>query len=42
MANRLAMETAAWPYGQGEMAERIRTFNWESTPLGPSCPGRKG
>jgi PAS domain S-box-containing protein len=35
MANRLAMETAVWPYGQGEMAERIRTFNWESTPLGP-------
>ena len=33
--NRLAMDTAAWPYGRGEMAERIRTFNWASTPLGP-------
>jgi PAS domain S-box-containing protein len=33
--NRLVMETAAWPYGQGEMAERIRTFNWVATPLGP-------
>ena len=29
------MDTAAWPYGRGEMAERIRTFNWASTPLGP-------
>jgi PAS domain S-box-containing protein len=33
--NRLAMDTAVWPYGRGEMAERIRTFNWASTPLGP-------
>jgi PAS domain S-box-containing protein len=33
--NRLAMDTAAWPYGQGEMAELIRTFDWASTPLGP-------
>ena len=31
----LAMDTAAWPYGRGEMAERIRTFDWASTPLGP-------
>jgi PAS domain S-box-containing protein len=29
------MDTAAWPYGRGEMAERIRTFDWASTPLGP-------
>jgi PAS domain S-box-containing protein len=29
------METAAWPYGRGEMAERIRTYDWASTPLGP-------
>jgi PAS domain S-box-containing protein len=29
------MDTAVWPYGRGEMAERIRTFNWASTPLGP-------
>src|SRR5579871_258015 len=28
------MNTAAWPYGRGEMAERIRTFDWASTPLG--------
>src|SRR5215468_10465864 len=27
------MDTA-WPYGRGEMAERIRTFDWASTPLG--------
>jgi PAS domain S-box-containing protein len=29
------MDTAAWPYGRGEMAERIRTYDWASTPLGP-------
>jgi PAS domain S-box-containing protein len=29
------MDTAAWPCGRGEMAERIRTFDWASTPLGP-------
>src|SRR5260370_11759828 len=32
--NRLAMDTAAWPYGGGDMAERIRAFNWASTPRG--------
>ncbi|WP_286159014.1 PAS domain S-box protein [Methylobacterium sp. Leaf456] len=26
-----------WPHGSGEMAERIRTFDWSSTPLGPSA-----
>jgi PAS domain S-box-containing protein len=31
----LAMDTAAWPCGRGEMAERIRSYNWASTPLGP-------
>jgi len=29
------MDTTAWPYGRGEMAERIRTYDWASTPLGP-------
>jgi len=29
------MDTAAWPHGRGEMADRIRTFDWASTPLGP-------
>src|SRR5215470_9288737 len=29
------MNTAAWPYGRGEMAERIRTYDWASTRLGP-------
>jgi PAS domain S-box-containing protein len=29
------MDTAAWPCGRGEMAERIRSYNWASTPLGP-------
>jgi PAS domain S-box-containing protein len=28
------MDTAGWPYGRAEMAERIRTFDWASTPLG--------
>jgi PAS domain S-box-containing protein len=26
---------AQWPYASGEMAERIRVFDWSSTPLGP-------
>ena len=25
-----------WPYGRGEMVERIRAHDWASTPLGPS------
>lgn len=25
----------AWPYEHGDMAQRIRTFAWASTPLGP-------
>jgi PAS domain S-box-containing protein len=29
------MGTRAWPSGQGEMAERICTYNWAATPLGP-------
>lgn len=29
------MDTAAWPFGRSEMAGRIRTFDWETTPLGP-------
>jgi PAS domain S-box-containing protein len=29
------MGTTAWPFGQGEMAERICTYNWAATPLGP-------
>jgi len=40
--NRLAMDTAVWPYGRGEMAERIRTFNWGvDNRSAPSYPGRK-
>ncbi len=36
------MGTRAWPSGQGEMAERICTYNWAATPLGsiaswPQC-----
>jgi PAS domain S-box-containing protein len=35
-----AMDLTAWPYGQGEMAERISTQDWAATPLGaiPSWP----
>jgi PAS domain S-box-containing protein len=29
-----AMDPTAWPYGQGEMAERISTHDWAATPLG--------
>jgi PAS domain S-box-containing protein len=29
------MDPAAWPFGQGEMAERISTHDWAATPLGP-------
>src|SRR5215470_14268604 len=29
------MGTKAWPSGQGEMAERICTYDWAATPLGP-------
>src|SRR6516165_2357715 len=29
------MGTTAWPCGQGEMAGRIRTYDWAATPLGP-------
>jgi PAS domain S-box-containing protein len=34
------MGTAVWPSGQGEMAERICSYNWAATPLGsiPSWP----
>lgn len=28
-------QLAAWPTGNGEMASRIRNFDWASTPLGP-------
>lgn len=27
----------AWPPGNGEMAARVRAFDWASTPLGPSA-----
>lgn len=26
-----------WPFGDGEMAERIRAFDWAATPLGPAA-----
>jgi len=26
---------AAWPIGDGEMARRVRAFDWAMTPLGP-------
>jgi PAS domain S-box-containing protein len=29
------MDPTAWPFGQGEMAERISTHDWAATPLGP-------
>ncbi len=29
------MGATPWPYGRGEMAERICTYNWAATPLGP-------
>lgn len=29
------MQTAEWPFGKGEMARRIRSHHWASTPLGP-------
>jgi PAS domain S-box-containing protein len=29
------MGTTSWPFGQGEMAERICTHDWAATPLGP-------
>jgi PAS domain S-box-containing protein len=29
------MGTKTWPFGQGEMAERICTYDWAATPLGP-------
>jgi PAS domain S-box-containing protein len=29
------MDPTAWPFGQGKMAERIRTHDWAATPLGP-------
>lgn len=29
------MGTTMWPSGQGEMAERICSYNWAATPLGP-------
>jgi PAS domain S-box-containing protein len=29
------MGSTAWPSGQGEMAERICTYDWAATPLGP-------
>ena len=28
-------DATAWPFGDGEMAGRIRAFNWTATPLGP-------
>jgi PAS domain S-box-containing protein len=30
-----AQEKLRWPHGSGEMAERIRSHNWQATPLGP-------
>ncbi|ACL55988.1 two component transcriptional regulator, LuxR family [Methylobacterium nodulans ORS 2060] len=30
-----ASETASWPPGNGEMAERLRAHDWAATPLGP-------
>ena len=29
------MNPTAWPFGQGDMAERITTHDWAATPLGP-------
>lgn len=29
------MGTSSWPYGQGELARHIGTYNWAATPLGP-------
>lgn len=41
MADRFAPDSI-WPPGGGEMARRIRAFDWASTPLGPiaSWPSR--
>lgn len=30
-------KTADWPVGSGEMVDRIRAFDWPSTPLGPAA-----
>lgn len=30
-----ALEQPMWPAGDGEMARRIRAFDWSVTPLGP-------
>src|SRR4051794_16424454 len=32
---RPTIERQAWPMGQGEMADRLRAFDWATTPLGP-------
>jgi PAS domain S-box-containing protein len=29
------MGATGWPFGQGEMAERIGSYDWAATPLGP-------
>ena len=31
-----ALQQPIWPAGDGEMASRIRAFDWSVTPLGPS------
>ena len=31
----MEFRSTAWPYERGEMAQRIRSFDWASTPLGP-------
>src|SRR3954451_6647468 len=32
---RQTIERQSWPMGSGEMAERLRSFDWAVTPLGP-------
>jgi len=35
LAHRNRIVMVYWPYGSGEMADRIRSHDWPSTPLGP-------
>src|SRR5436190_593619 len=37
MSDETPASTTAWPPGAGEMARRIRAYDWASTPLGPSA-----